>query len=140
MDNLRQLKSQWDRVGAILFTAVGALLLILGYFGVSSQALAAEQIPYVVSGGLGGIFLMGVGAALWLSADLRDEWKKLDRIESVLEGGLERLGLSRDSNNRPRVVPLERDSAMRTESMGHVDIAYTHDSLMSNPEPAENSR
>lgn len=106
MDSLRQLSSQWDRVAAIVLTAVGALLLVLGYFGVSREGLAAEQIPYVASGGLGGIFLMGVGAALWLSADLRDEWKKLDRIESVLEDGLTELGLVRGEDNRPRIVPL----------------------------------
>jgi hypothetical protein len=48
---------------------------------VSSQALTAQQVPYIVSGGIGGLFLLGVGAMLWLSADLRDEWRKLDAIE-----------------------------------------------------------
>jgi hypothetical protein len=92
-------------------TVVGGVLLILGWFGVSGQGLTSEQIPYVVSGGLGGIFLMGVGAALWLSADLRDEWSKLDRIEKVLEGGLEQLGLGRGSDGRPTLAALERDGS-----------------------------
>jgi hypothetical protein len=30
------------------------------------------------------MFLLGLGAMLWLSADLRDEWRKLDRIERRL--------------------------------------------------------
>ena len=30
------------------------------------------------------MFLLGVGAMLWLSADLRDEWRKLDRIEQAI--------------------------------------------------------
>jgi hypothetical protein len=108
VDSFRQLRSQWDRVGAVVLTLVGGLCLILGYFGVSRQGLAPEQIPYIVSGGLGGIFLMGVGAALWLSADLRDEWRKLDRIEVVLEEGLERLGLGRHPDGSPTVAPLTR--------------------------------
>jgi hypothetical protein len=108
MDGFRQLKGQWDRVAAVALTALGGLLLILGWFGVSGQGLTSEQIPYVVSGGLGGIFLMGVGAALWLSADLRDEWSKLDRIEKVLEEGLDQLGLGRSADGRPTLAPLER--------------------------------
>jgi hypothetical protein len=67
------LRLQWDRA------------LIIGWVGVSSTAYSAEQLPYIISGGIGGIFLLGVGATLWLSADLRDEWRKLDRIEEALQ-------------------------------------------------------
>ena len=50
----------------------------------SGSPYAAAQLPYIISGGIGGIFLLGVGATLWLSADLRDEWRKLDCIEEAL--------------------------------------------------------
>ena len=30
------------------------------------------------------MFILGLGALCWLSADLRDEWTKLDRIEDAL--------------------------------------------------------
>jgi hypothetical protein len=40
-----------------------------------------------VSGGIGGGLLIVVGAALLVSADLRDEWHKLDRIERLLRDG-----------------------------------------------------
>ena len=43
-----------------------------------------KQIPYVISGAMVGLFLLGLGALLWLSADLRDEWRKLDAIERHL--------------------------------------------------------
>jgi hypothetical protein len=109
MDSFRQLKGQWDRVAAVAFTVAGAVLMVLGWFGVAGQGLTADQMPYIASGGLGGIFLMGVGAALWLSADLRDEWMKLDRIEEVLEYGLDQLGLGRGMNGRPTLAPLEPD-------------------------------
>ena len=106
MESIRALRDLWDRALAVVLTVAGAVLLIVGWFGVSGQGLTSLQIPYVVSGGLGGIFLMGVGAALWLSADLRDEWRKLDRIEAVLESGLERLGLGRDNGGGPTLAPL----------------------------------
>ena len=83
MDLLTFVRNQWDRVGAWVAIAVGALLLVLGWLGVTNTPYTVEQIPYVVSGGLGGIFLLGVGAMLWISADLRDEWRKLEEIRQA---------------------------------------------------------
>ena len=45
-------------IGWILIGAA-ALLMLLGYFGVSREAIPAKQIPYLVSGGIGGVFLAG---------------------------------------------------------------------------------
>jgi hypothetical protein len=78
------IRSQADRVAAVLATAGGAIALLVGWLRISSFVYPAQQIPVVVSGGLTGLFLIGLGAALWLSADLRDEWRKLDRIEDEL--------------------------------------------------------
>jgi peptidoglycan/LPS O-acetylase OafA/YrhL len=89
------LKLEWDRVLAWAFVAFGAIALIAGWVGVSGSPYAASQLPYIISGGIGGIFLLGVGATLWLSADLRDEWRKLDCIEEALrerQGDTESVG------------------------------------------------
>lgn len=83
-DILRWARTQWDRVGAVALVIGGAVALLLGWIGVSGAVYPAAQIPYVVSGGLIGIFLVGVGGVLWLSADLRDEWRELHRIEQHL--------------------------------------------------------
>lgn len=87
MDLNTLLRTQWDRAAAIGCTVLGALLLVIGWVGVSDTAYVAEQVPYVASGGVGGLFLLAVGATLWVSADLRDEWRKLDRIEEAMVGG-----------------------------------------------------
>jgi hypothetical protein len=84
MDVKRWLRTQWDRVTAWVLIALGALALLLGWAGVADTPFPAEQIPFVVSGGIGGALLVGLGAALLLSADARDEWQKLDRIEQAL--------------------------------------------------------
>jgi hypothetical protein len=42
-------------------------------------------MPYIVSNGLFGIFLLGIAAVLWISADLRDEWRELRRVGTLLE-------------------------------------------------------
>ena len=84
MDLKTWVRAQADRVAGAVAVVIGLLALLLGYLGVAGTAYPAEQIPYVLSGGVLGIVLIGVGATAWLSADLRDEWRKLDRIEKVL--------------------------------------------------------
>ena len=88
MELLKWLRLQWDRVFGAAAVITGAVALLTGWSKVSATAYPAEQIPYVVSAGLGGLFLLGVGATLWHSADLRDEWRKLDRLEEKLDAAI----------------------------------------------------
>ena len=101
------LRRQWDRVAAWGCVVVGAMALLIGWMGISDTPFAAEQIPFVISGGIGGVFFLGVGAMLWISADLHDEWRKLDEIEAVLREYLE-----------DGAVPPARTTAARTTAVG----------------------
>jgi hypothetical protein len=85
MDFLKWLRGQWDRVSGMTAMFLGAVFLLVGWFGISDEVVPAGQLPYLLSGGIGGIFLLGVGATLWLSADLRDEWREVRRVRAALE-------------------------------------------------------
>ena len=74
----------WDRVAAVTCVVVAVVTLIVGWVQVSAESQAGDQIPYVMSAGIGGLFLLAIGLTLWLSADLRDEWRKLDVIDENL--------------------------------------------------------
>lgn len=78
------LRANWDRALAVVLGIVGVVALILGWFGVSGTGLAAEQNPYIISGGLVGIALIAIGCTVWLSADLQDEWRRLDALDERL--------------------------------------------------------
>lgn len=78
------LRVAWDRAAALAVIVIGAMVVLVGWLGVSGEAYPAKQLPFIMSGGVGGMFLLGVGALFWLSSDLRDEWTKLDRIEEAL--------------------------------------------------------
>jgi hypothetical protein len=87
MDLKTFLRTQWDRVGAWIAIAAGGVILLIGWVGVSAHVYPAEQLPYIISGGLGGVAIIGIGATLWLSADLRDEWTQLHEIARRLSPG-----------------------------------------------------
>jgi hypothetical protein len=115
---MKYTRNQWDRIGAWLCVIGGAVALLVGYLGVSDTLNTGEQLPYVVSGGMLGLFLLGLGALLWLSADLRDEWRKLDAIDRHLvdagrlpapavEGSAPDASEAGSSEQNGRVVPRE---------------------------------
>jgi hypothetical protein len=110
MNILSYLRCQWDRVLAVVAILLGAVALVIGWFGVSDSVLPAEQIPYVVSGGLGGIFLLGVGSLMWLSADIRDEWRKLDALDDgdTDEVVLADEDVTGEDGSEPRSLHLSR--------------------------------
>ncbi|MEW6471231.1 MAG: hypothetical protein AB1679_03085 [Actinomycetota bacterium] len=84
MKILHLLRNQWDRAAAVALLAGGGLALLLGWLGVSSTVFTFRQIPFLISGGLVGVCLIVVAAAVWVSADLRDEWRKLDELQDTL--------------------------------------------------------
>jgi hypothetical protein len=68
-----------------ILVGVGALLLLVGWFGVSREALPAKQIPYLVSGGIGGMFFAVLGAYFLGTQELRRDSGRLDRLETMVE-------------------------------------------------------
>lgn len=84
MDMKVFLHANWDRVLGWSGIFLGCVVVWLGWLGVSGTALTYEQLPYLISGGLFGIALIAVGSTLLLSADLRDEWRKLDKLEETI--------------------------------------------------------
>jgi hypothetical protein len=112
MSVMKWIRNQWDRVAAVGLMVAAALAMLAGWLGVSRSAYPAESMPYIVSGGFFGLLLIGIGAVLWLSADLRDEWRKLDSIEQAW----------RDTTTR---LPAETPAASRTVQGGEPARATT---------------
>jgi hypothetical protein len=78
------LRSEWDRVLGFGLIGLGALFVVLAWFGVSDSPYLAEQLSFITSGGVGGLFMLGAGATLLHAADVHDEWARLDRLEQAL--------------------------------------------------------
>jgi hypothetical protein len=67
-----------------LLVAVGLVLLLTSYLGVSREVLVAKQIPYLVSGGLFGLAFVTLGSRLLLIEDLRRDSGRLDKLERAV--------------------------------------------------------
>jgi hypothetical protein len=67
-----------------IFIAGGALCILAGYLGISRQALVAKQLPYLISGGISGLALVGVGTFYLATEQLRRDSGRLDRLEEMV--------------------------------------------------------
>ena len=80
----------WSKLGGVLgiaYCIVGFFLIFLGWNGAASYDREPAQIPYLISGGLGGLALVVLGSALIVVHSLR-----ADRVE--LQGAIEDLPAS----------------------------------------------
>lgn len=89
MELLKYARIQWDRVAAAVAALIGFLALLLGYAGTRNTEFVAAQVPYLISGGLTGVFFLGLSATLWISADQRDEWRELRRLSLLISDDLD---------------------------------------------------
>ncbi len=79
----RRLTDRSRRAGRVLSIAGGATLAG-GWAGLERSTLLAEQLPWIVSGGLGGLALLAVGVQLWAAADFADERRRLESVEAAI--------------------------------------------------------
>ena len=85
----------WASIAAVV---LGAILIFLGWLGASGHRDDWKILPYIVSGGIGGIALVTVGAVLfarwslaglfrfWLARTLTEQQQQTDRLIDAVEG------------------------------------------------------
>jgi hypothetical protein len=91
-----------------IFMAGAALFMLMGYLGVSRESLPAKQIPYLVSGGIGGILLAVIGAYFLGTQEMRNDSGRLDRLERMVDE------LHQALLTRPDAPSLNGSSAVAT--------------------------
>jgi hypothetical protein len=84
-------------IAGIVLPLLGLLAIGIGWWGASGRAYPAEQLPYVISGGLLGVGLIVAGAALfvrysmtrylrfWLLRMIYEERSQTDRTVEALD-------------------------------------------------------
>lgn len=89
--NLGPLRLTRRNAFAVGLTTLGLILLVTGYVGISGETEVYRQFPYFLSGGIGGLFCVGLAGFLFHSAEveqLRTEVSALEAHVSAMEAGL----------------------------------------------------
>lgn len=100
--------------GALI--GLGAIALLIGWWGISGETEPWKQFPYLASGGIGGASLIAIGITLLVSFEhARDRaalWAVLDRIDD-LEARLDEAALAAEerANGQVRPAPSTRRKA-----------------------------
>jgi hypothetical protein len=83
----------WRQVGALVFLVLGGVLIATGWVGVSQHNQVWQQMPYFVSGGVGGLALVLVGLGLYNAhqhavdqAQVGELCRRLEALELGLGG------------------------------------------------------
>jgi hypothetical protein len=87
------MRNQWVKLGGLLgiaYCIAGFVLIFLGWNGTASHDTETAQIPYIVSGGIAGLGLVVVGAALIVAHSLRTDRVELRAAIEDLRAGVER--------------------------------------------------
>lgn len=124
----------WSRLGGQLgfaCIALGLLLILFGWYGAAGLDYDQGQIPYLISGGIGGLALVITGAALLIvqnsrrdrsvvETQLRELNATMSRLGGLLGNGSPGAGDGRAVTTRPRgsdspVVAMGRSSFHRLD-------------------------
>lgn len=101
-------------VGVIML-ATGFLLIVLGWNGAASFDTAQQQLPYVISGGLGGLALVGAGLALLVVQELRRTTMMLSqKLDEVADAGA-----GAGATGGPTAVPDSGDAVIAGRTTYH---------------------
>src|SRR5438270_7645506 len=84
---------RWLAIAGGVLMPLGVILVLIGWYGAAHTTRLFEEIPYLISGGMLGICLSGIGAALyfgyWLTrlvSGQRETVELLARMEAKLDG------------------------------------------------------
>ena len=79
-----QLFRRWRAVLAWVLMAAGGVAILVGWYQVRDLPEVFLQMPYLISGGVGGAVLIGLGAALLITQDFRDDKQRLSALETKI--------------------------------------------------------
>lgn len=101
------------QVAAIALAIAGLGALAIGWFGVSDKVEVWEQIPYLLSGGLGGAVLIGFAITAYVAHEHTED----RRTQVALEARIERMESDLTSMLQRRLDELEMAVAAELDAL-----------------------
>jgi hypothetical protein len=107
-------------VVALVAGAAGFAALVIGWVGVSGTVVVADQLSYIASGGLIGLFLMGVAAIAYIGEQRERELARLTEIEVYLGAIAQALNLAEPVDVDHNLTTPARDESDTRPSFADV--------------------
>ena len=63
---------------------LGAVFIVVGWIGISGESLVAKQMPYLISGGVGGVALVGLGVLFLGTEERQRDRARIDQLEAMV--------------------------------------------------------
>ena len=107
---------------AVVLSAAGFLLIVLGWNGAAGKDFIQGQFPYVISGGIAGVALVAAGLTLALVQELRkqhaDQLAKIDELIEAVAAG------SGATASGPTAVPDDGDKVVAGRTTFHAPSCH----------------
>ena len=78
------MKKDWRELAAVAFAVLGGVLMVVGWVGVSQTTEVVDQLPYLFSGGLGGLVCVLIGLGLYIARNHAREQARIDELNEHL--------------------------------------------------------
>lgn len=101
---------------AVGFAAAGFLLIVMGWNGAAGVDYVQGQVPYLISGGVGGLGLIGLGLMLALVQELR---RSSAETAARLDALTELIAAERLLEAGPTGVPADGSAVVATKAVFH---------------------
>lgn len=114
----RRARARWAALGGKLglgFAAAGFVLIAVAWNGAAGLDFVQGQVPYLISGGLGGLGLIVLGAAFVITEGNRRDRAELERRLDEVAAGLSRMTIAAPvggGNGREERVPVPAGAGM----------------------------
>jgi hypothetical protein len=79
---------RWNQIGGVACLGVGVVFITSCALGVRSAPEIVEDLSFLISGGLGGLFLLGLGITLVTDRHLEERREQLQRLERNIRAGI----------------------------------------------------
>lgn len=80
-----RLNTYLTKIASGVLLVAGVIVVLIGYIGVRGESAVELQLPYVASGGIGGLGLIGLGIAGLLWANSKEQAAHLAGVVDSLE-------------------------------------------------------
>jgi hypothetical protein len=97
---------RYARILGLVFCVAGGAAIAIGWNGAARLASPDQQLPYILSGGFGGMALVLLGVALLLIAQIRTERRKLMNVLEEIA-----VAVGRTASERGDALVERRDEA-----------------------------